>query len=184
MIEQMRTKDNRAGEKDESGGEDAVYLLQGKVEHVIAKAVLPHQSQSHVDTVRLLACFVVTVEKTVFHATVDAHVQISYPPVGIPSVQFSSLERSMLTCFMVLINENSVFYAIMSLTGWSHVSAIIFWFLYIILMVFILFNFLIAIIVDAFMDVKVCGMKNGGRFHARLRLINAVFSAFLYLSCQ
>ena len=90
----------------------------------------------------------------------------------------------MLTCFMVLINENSVFYAIMSLTGWSHVSAIIFWFLYIILMVFILFNFLIAIIVDAFMDVKVCGMKNGGRFHARLRLINAVFSAFLYLSCQ
>ena len=64
----------------------------------------------------------------------------------------------MLTCFMVLINDNDVFYSIIYLDGWTYVAALIFWFLYIILMVFILFNFLIAIIVDAFMDVKVHGM--------------------------
>ena len=61
----------------------------------------------------------------------------------------------MLTCFMVLINDNDVFYSIIYLDGWTYVAALIFWFLYIILMVFILFNFLIAIIVDAFMDVQV-----------------------------
>lgn len=61
----------------------------------------------------------------------------------------------MLTCFEVLINDNSIFYSLMYLKGWNYVSAIIFWFLFILLMVFILFNFLIAIIVDAFMDVKV-----------------------------
>ena len=63
----------------------------------------------------------------------------------------------MLTCFMILINDNAVFYSIMYLDGWNHVAALVFWFLYIILMVFILFNFLIAIIVDAFMDIKVRG---------------------------
>ena len=61
----------------------------------------------------------------------------------------------MQTCFMILIQDNAVFYDIMYLDGWNHIAALVFWFLYIILMVFILFNFLIAIIVDAFMDIKV-----------------------------
>ena len=61
----------------------------------------------------------------------------------------------MLTCLMILLNDNAAFYNLVYLQGWNHVAALIFWFLYIVLMVFILFNFLIAIMVDAFMDVKV-----------------------------
>ena len=61
----------------------------------------------------------------------------------------------MLTCFMVLINDNGSFYSLIYLKGWGYYAGLIFWFLYILLTVFILFNFLIAIIVDAFMEVKV-----------------------------
>ena len=61
----------------------------------------------------------------------------------------------MLSCFQVLINDNGIFYSLIYLKGWNYIAGLIFWFLFILLMVFILFNFLIAIIVDAFMDVKV-----------------------------
>ncbi|CAI5932191.1 unnamed protein product [Closterium sp. NIES-65] len=38
--------------------------------------------------------------------------------------------------------------------SWQYVAAMIFWFSFVIIFFFVLFNFLIAIIVDAFMDVK------------------------------
>ena len=88
----------------------------------------------------------------------------------------------MLTCFMVLINDNGSFYSLIYLKGWGYYAGLIFWFLYILLSVFILFNFLIAIIVDAFMEVKVSvdhGPENKScycmavflRFNARIIIV-------------
>ncbi|CAI5478911.1 unnamed protein product [Closterium sp. Yama58-4] len=46
------------------------------------------------------------------------------------------------------------------MVGWQYAAAMIFWFSFVIIFCFILFNFLIAIIVDAFMAVKVSQQRS------------------------
>jgi len=70
--------------------------------------------------------------------------------------QFSTLWRSFLTCFLIVMNDNSVQYTFVHLQGWAYAAAMIWWFSFTCVIVFVLLNFLIAIIVDSFMDIKVC----------------------------
>ncbi|CAI5983990.1 unnamed protein product [Closterium sp. NIES-65] len=62
---------------------------------------------------------------------------------------FSTVLESMFSCFLLLLNDNSSAYFFQRLESWDLIAAMLFFF-----MVFILLNFLIAIIVDAFMSVK------------------------------
>ncbi|CAI5497359.1 unnamed protein product [Closterium sp. Naga37s-1] len=68
--------------------------------------------------------------------------------------QFSTVLTSMFSCFLLLLNDNSSTYFFQRLESWDLIAAMLFFFMFIVLMVFILLNFLIAIIVDAFMSVK------------------------------
>ncbi|CAI5990888.1 unnamed protein product, partial [Closterium sp. NIES-64] len=67
---------------------------------------------------------------------------------------FSSVLESMFSCFLLLLNDNSSAYFFQRLESWDLIAAMLFFFMFIVFMVFILLNFLIAIIVDAFMNVK------------------------------
>ncbi|CAI5951938.1 unnamed protein product, partial [Closterium sp. NIES-64] len=60
----------------------------------------------------------------------------------------------MFSCFLLLLNDNSSAYFFQRLESWDLIAAMLFFFMFIVFMVFILLNFLIAIIVDAFMSVK------------------------------
>ncbi|CAI5971213.1 unnamed protein product, partial [Closterium sp. NIES-64] len=68
--------------------------------------------------------------------------------------QFSTVLTSMFSCFLLLLNDNSSAYFFQRLESWDLIAAMLFFLMFIVLMVFILLNFLIAIIVDAFMSVK------------------------------
>ncbi|CAI5516021.1 unnamed protein product, partial [Closterium sp. Naga37s-1] len=67
---------------------------------------------------------------------------------------FSTVLNSMFSLFLLLINDNGSAYFLMRLESWDLIAAMLFFFMFIVFMVFILLNFLIAIIVDAFMSVK------------------------------
>ncbi|CAI5516639.1 unnamed protein product [Closterium sp. Naga37s-1] len=67
---------------------------------------------------------------------------------------FSTVLESMFSCFLLLLNDNSSAYFFQRLESWDLIAAMLFFFMFIVFMVFILLNFLIAIIVDAFMSVK------------------------------
>ncbi|GJP79153.1 hypothetical protein CLOP_g9398 [Closterium sp. NIES-67] len=67
---------------------------------------------------------------------------------------FSTVLTSMFSCFLLLLNDNSSAYFFQRLESWDLIAAMLFFFMFIVFMVFILLNFLIAIIVDAFMSVK------------------------------
>ncbi|CAI5951939.1 unnamed protein product, partial [Closterium sp. NIES-64] len=67
---------------------------------------------------------------------------------------FSTVLESMFSCFLLLLNDNSSAYFFQRLESWDLIAAMLFFFMIIVFMVFILLNFLIAIIVDAFMSVK------------------------------
>ncbi|CAI7792465.1 unnamed protein product [Closterium sp. NIES-53] len=60
----------------------------------------------------------------------------------------------MFSLFLLLINDNGSAYFLQRLESWDLIAAMLFFFMFIVFMVFILLNFLIAIIVDAFMSVK------------------------------
>ncbi|CAI7881097.1 unnamed protein product [Closterium sp. NIES-53] len=68
--------------------------------------------------------------------------------------QFSTVLESMFSCFLLLLNDNSSAYFFQRLESWDLIAAMLFFLMFTVLMVFILLNFLIAIIVDAFMSVK------------------------------
>ncbi|CAI5997861.1 unnamed protein product [Closterium sp. NIES-65] len=79
------------------------------------------------------------------------------PPIH-PSLSpfaFSTVAMSMVSCFLILINDNSTGYYFIQLEGWNLTAAIIFWVAYISVMVFVMLNVLIAIVVDAFLEVRV-----------------------------
>ncbi|CAI5484993.1 unnamed protein product [Closterium sp. Yama58-4] len=67
---------------------------------------------------------------------------------------FSTVLESMFSCFLLLLNDNGSAYFFQRLESWDLIAAMLFFFMFIVFMVFILLNFLIAIIVDAFMSVK------------------------------
>ncbi|CAI5990860.1 unnamed protein product [Closterium sp. NIES-64] len=67
---------------------------------------------------------------------------------------FSTVLNSMFSLFLLLINDNGSAYFLQRLESWDLIAAMLFFFMFIVFMVFILLNFLIAIIVDAFMSVK------------------------------
>ncbi|CAI5956977.1 unnamed protein product [Closterium sp. NIES-64] len=67
---------------------------------------------------------------------------------------FSTVLESMFSCFLLLLNDNSSAFFFQRLESWDLIAAMLFFFMFIVFMVFILLNFLIAIIVDAFMSVK------------------------------
>ncbi|CAI5951941.1 unnamed protein product [Closterium sp. NIES-64] len=69
-------------------------------------------------------------------------------------VQFSTVLNSMFSLFLLLITDNNSAYFLSRLESWDLIAAMLFFFMFIVFMVFILLNFLIAIIVDAFMSVK------------------------------
>ncbi|CAI5512456.1 unnamed protein product [Closterium sp. Naga37s-1] len=73
---------------------------------------------------------------------------------GCDEEQFSTILTSMFSCFLLLLNDNSSAYFFQRLESWDLIAAMLFFLMFIVLMVFILLNFLIAIIVDAFMSVK------------------------------
>ncbi|CAI7852725.1 unnamed protein product, partial [Closterium sp. NIES-53] len=68
--------------------------------------------------------------------------------------QFRTIPNAMLSCFFMLIQDNSTAYYYAMLEGWERLAAFVFWLSFIVIMVFILMNVVIAIVVDAFMDVK------------------------------
>ncbi|CAI5986316.1 unnamed protein product [Closterium sp. NIES-65] len=78
---------------------------------------------------------------------------LPFPPPPSPH-QFSTVLTSMFSCFLLLLNDNSSAYFFQRLESWDLIAAMLFFLMFIVLMVFILLNFLIAIIVDAFMSVK------------------------------
>ncbi|CAI5476233.1 unnamed protein product [Closterium sp. Yama58-4] len=67
---------------------------------------------------------------------------------------FSTVLQSMFSCFLLLLNDNSSAYFFQRMESWDLIAAMLFFLMFIVLLVFILLNFLIAIIVDAFMTVK------------------------------
>ncbi|CAI5983991.1 unnamed protein product [Closterium sp. NIES-65] len=67
---------------------------------------------------------------------------------------FSTVLESMFSCFLLLLNDNGSAYFFQRMESWDLIAAMLFFFMFIVFMVFILLNFLIAIIVDAFMSVK------------------------------
>ncbi|CAI7833065.1 unnamed protein product, partial [Closterium sp. NIES-54] len=83
-----------------------------------------------------------------------AYATYAYLVFGMTMAQFSTLWGAMQTCFLIILNDNSVQYFFQHMESWQYVAAMIFWFSFVIIFFFVLFNFLIAIIVDAFMDVK------------------------------
>ncbi|CAI5470656.1 unnamed protein product [Closterium sp. Yama58-4] len=78
----------------------------------------------------------------------------AYVVFGRTLEQFSTVAMSMVSCFLILINDNSTGYFFIQLEGWNLTAAIIFWVAYISVMVFVMLNVLIAIVVDAFLEVR------------------------------
>ncbi|GJP51052.1 hypothetical protein CLOM_g10222 [Closterium sp. NIES-68] len=78
----------------------------------------------------------------------------AYVVFGRTLEQFSTVAMSMVSCFLILINDNSTGYFFIQLEGWNLTAAIIFWIAYITVMVFVMLNVLIAIVVDAFLEVR------------------------------
>ncbi|CAI7737974.1 unnamed protein product [Closterium sp. NIES-54] len=68
--------------------------------------------------------------------------------------QFATLPDALFACFLIILNENATAYFFVHMHGWDLVAGMLFFIAFILLLVFILFNFLIAIIVDAFMTIK------------------------------
>ncbi|CAI5506833.1 unnamed protein product, partial [Closterium sp. Naga37s-1] len=68
--------------------------------------------------------------------------------------QFATLPEALFTCFLIILNENATAYFFAHMHGWDLVAGMLFFIAFILLLVFILFNFLIAIIVDSFMTIK------------------------------
>ncbi|CAI6004762.1 unnamed protein product [Closterium sp. NIES-65] len=68
--------------------------------------------------------------------------------------RFSTVLESMFSCFLLLLNDNGSAYFFQRMESWDLIATMLFFFMFIVFMVFILLNFLIAIIVDAFMSVK------------------------------
>ncbi|CAI7859679.1 unnamed protein product [Closterium sp. NIES-54] len=67
---------------------------------------------------------------------------------------FSTVLESMFSCFLLILNDNSSAYFLQRLESWDLIAAMLFFFMFIVFMVSLLLNFLIAIIVDAFMSIK------------------------------
>lgn len=68
--------------------------------------------------------------------------------------QYRTLAVSLVTNFNLIIGDNSVEYQLLLLQGWELVAGQIFYWTFVIFVSFILMNFLIAIVVDAFVDAK------------------------------
>ncbi|CAI5493071.1 unnamed protein product, partial [Closterium sp. Naga37s-1] len=78
----------------------------------------------------------------------------AYVVFGRTLEQYNTVAMSMVSCFLILINDNSTGYYFIQLDGWNLIAAIIFWVAYISVMVFVMLNVLIAIVVDAFLEVR------------------------------
>ncbi|CAI5484977.1 unnamed protein product, partial [Closterium sp. Yama58-4] len=77
-----------------------------------------------------------------------------YLVFGAKMEQFATLPDALFACFLIILNENATAYFFAHMHGWDLVAGMLFFIAFILLLVFILFNFLIAIIVDAFMTIK------------------------------
>ncbi|CAI5987918.1 unnamed protein product, partial [Closterium sp. NIES-65] len=88
-----------------------------------------------------------------FFVVFVAYATYGYLVFGMTLVQFSTLWLSLQTCFYMIVGQFGVFW-FQQMVGWQYAAAMVFWFSFVIIFCFILFNFLIAIIVDAFMAVK------------------------------
>lgn len=80
-------------------------------------------------------------------------------------LQFSTLWRAFLTCWLIMLNDQGVELNFVYMQGWQYVAAILWWFSFTAILVLVLLNVLIAIVVDAFMDIKdghVNGMHGSG----------------------
>ncbi|CAI5491725.1 unnamed protein product [Closterium sp. Naga37s-1] len=83
-----------------------------------------------------------------------AYATYGYLVFGMTLEQFSTLWLSLQTCFYMIVGQFYVSW-FQQMVGWQYAAAMVLWFSFVIIFCFILFNFLIAIIVDAFMAVKV-----------------------------
>ncbi|CAI5483594.1 unnamed protein product [Closterium sp. Yama58-4] len=88
-----------------------------------------------------------------FFVVFVAYATYGYLVFGMTLVQFSTLWLSLQTCFYMMVGQFGVM-NFQQMVGWQYAAAMVFWFSFVIIFCFILFNFLIAIIVDAFMAVK------------------------------
>ncbi|CAI7758502.1 unnamed protein product [Closterium sp. NIES-54] len=79
----------------------------------------------------------------------------AYAVFGRTLEQFNTLAMSLVSCFLILINDNSTGYYFIQLEGWPLAAAMVFWIAFVGVMVFVLLNVLIAIVVDAMMEVQV-----------------------------
>ncbi|GJP53169.1 hypothetical protein CLOM_g12358 [Closterium sp. NIES-68] len=78
----------------------------------------------------------------------------AYAVFGRTLDQFNTLAMSLVSCFLILINDNSTGYYFIQLEGWPLAAAMVFWIAFVAVMVFVLLNVLIAIVVDAMMEVQ------------------------------
>ena len=75
--------------------------------------------------------------------------------VYLPNVQFRSVPIAFVTCFSSLLGNDRVNDALVQLHGWQLVAGVLFWWSFILIMLFVIFNLLIAIIVEGFIKVRV-----------------------------
>ncbi|CAI5484984.1 unnamed protein product [Closterium sp. Yama58-4] len=95
------------------------------------------------------------VNKAAYEAMIHPHASPSASPQTlIRPVQFATLPEALFTCFLIILNENATAYFFAHMHDWDLVAGMLFFIAFILLLVFILFNFLIAIIVDIFMTIK------------------------------
>lgn len=72
-----------------------------------------------------------------------------------PCKQFRSVYSSLITCFEGMLGNDRVNDELIQLEGWQLVTSVIYWWSFIIVMVFIVFNLLIAILVEGFLNARV-----------------------------
>eukprot|EP00897_Mesotaenium_endlicherianum_P006639 jgi/Mesen1/6002/ME000306S05267 len=68
--------------------------------------------------------------------------------------QFRTLASSMVACFYLMLTDDAINFYLMQLNGLELVAGVIFFWSYVLFVVYVLLNIVIAIIVDAFMEVK------------------------------
>lgn len=79
---------------------------------------------------------------------------VGYLVFGRTIDQFRTVAEALVTNFNMLTGDNSVEVPFVVLQGWELAAGQIYFWIYVIFVVFILMNFLVAIVVDAFVDTK------------------------------
>eukprot|EP00271_Cylindrocystis_brebissonii_P006378 TRINITY_DN1913_c0_g1_i1.p1 TRINITY_DN1913_c0_g1~~TRINITY_DN1913_c0_g1_i1.p1 ORF type:complete len:1241 (+),score=218.25 TRINITY_DN1913_c0_g1_i1:529-4251(+) len=85
--------------------------------------------------------------------------------------EFCTIGLSMVTCFNALTGDTGVTAKLIQQEGWELVAAVVFWWSYVMIMVFIFLNLLLAIIVGAFERVRDMALDNSYPMHEEVVIL-------------